>query len=233
VTEQLLSTLPLEDQKRLLPSLKPVTLSLGEVVYESGARQDSVYFPSTSIVSLLYTMTNGSMSEMGLVGNDGVVGIALFLGGETAPNRAVVQIAGHALKMSAQVLREEFARGGPFQFMLLRYTQALITQISQTAVCNSQHPVEQRLCRLLLLIHDRIGSEELPMTQEIISGMLGDRRESVSIAAAGLQAEGLLRYTRGQIKILDRQGLERKVCECYGIVRAEVKRLLAVGKGPV
>jgi CRP-like cAMP-binding protein len=232
MTQQLLLTLPTEDRERLLPSLQPVTFSLGEVVYEPGGRLDSVYFPTTSIVSLLYTMENGSMAEMGLVGNDGVVGIALFLGGETTPNRAVVQIAGHAWRMSARVLREEFARGGPFQLMLLRYTQALITQISQTAVCNRLHSVEQRLCRWLLLIHDRINSEELPMTQELISGMLGGRRESVTIAAGRLQAAGCIHYSRGHITLLDRQGLERHVCECYQIVRAEVERLLAIGKKP-
>jgi CRP-like cAMP-binding protein len=232
MTQQLLSMLPPEDHQRLLPSLQPVTLSLGEVVYESGGRLDSVYFPTTSIVSLLYTMENGSIAEMGLVGNDGVVGIALFLGGETTPNRAVVQIAGDALKMSARVLREEFARSGPFHQVLLRYTQTLITQISQTAVCNRLHSVEQRLCRWLLLIQDRTNSEELPMTQEFISSMLGGRRESVTVAAGRLQAAGLIHYSRGHIRILDRNGLERHVCECYQIVKTELERLLAVGKKP-
>jgi CRP-like cAMP-binding protein len=232
MTQQLLSTLPLEDQERLLPGLQPVTLSLGEVVYESGAHLDSVYFPTTSIVSLLYTMENGSIAEMGLVGNDGVVGIALFLGGETTPNRAVVQIAGHAWRMSARALREEFARIGPFHEMLLRYTQALITQISQTAVCNRLHSVEQRLCRWLLLIHDRMDSEELPMTQEFISSMLGGRRESVTIAAGRLQAAGLIHYARGHIRILDRHGLQTQVCECYQIVKDESERLLGIGKKP-
>jgi CRP-like cAMP-binding protein len=232
MTQQLLATLPQEDQERLLLSLQPVTFSLGEVVYESGGRLDSVYFPISSIVALLYTMENGSMAEMGLVGNDGVVGVALFLGGETTPNRAVVQMPGHAWRMSERVLREEFASGGPFQQMLLRYTQALITQISQTAVCNRLHSVEQRLCRWLLLMHDRMNSEELPMTQELISTMLGGRRESVTIAAGRLQAAGSIHYSRGHIRILDRNGLERHVCECYQIVKTEIERLLGVGKKP-
>jgi CRP-like cAMP-binding protein len=230
MTQQLLATLPREDQERLLPSLQPVTLSLGEVVYESGGRLDAVYFPITSIISLLYTMKNGSIAEMGIVGNDGMVGIALFLGGESTPNRAVVQIAGQALRMSARVLREEVARGGPFRQMLLRYTQTLITQISQTAVCNCLHSVEQRLSRWLLLIHDRMNSEELPMTQEVISSMLGGRRESVTIAAGRLQAAGLIHYSRGHIRILDRNGLERHVCECYQVVQAESERLLGICK---
>jgi CRP-like cAMP-binding protein len=212
--------------------LQPVTLSLGEVVYDSGGHLDAVYFPTTSIVSLLYTMENGSIAEMGLVGNDGVVGIALILGGETTPNRAVVQIAGHAWRMSARLLREEFARSGPFHQMLLRYTQALITQISQTAVCNRLHSVEQRLCRWLLLIHDRMDSEELPMTQEFIASMLGGRRESVTIAAGRLQAAGLIHYARGHISILDRHGLQRQECECYQIVKDESERLLGIGKKP-
>jgi CRP-like cAMP-binding protein len=173
-------------------------------------------------------MENGSIAEMGLVGADGVVGIALFLGGETAPNRAVVQMAGHAWRMSAKVLGEEFARGGAFQHMLLRYTQALITQISQTAVCNRLHSVEQRLCRWLLLVQDRTKLEELPMTQELIASMLGGRRESVTIASGHLQAAGWIQYTRGHIRILDRQDLERHVCECYRIVQAELERLLSV-----
>jgi len=227
-TQQLLATLPPEDQKRLLPNLKPVTLSLGDVIYESGARLDSVYFPTTAIISLLYMMENGSSAEMGIVGNDGIVGISLFLGGESAPNRAVVQMAGHAWRMSAKVLREEFARGDALHQMLLRYTQALITQISQTAVCNRLHSVEQRLCRWLLLIQDRTKLEELPMTQELIATMLGGRRESVTIASKHLQAAGWIQYVRGHIRILDRQGLEGHVCECYGIVQAELARLLSV-----
>lgn len=171
-------------------------------------------------------MENGSTAEMGLVGNDGVVGVALFLGGDTTPNRAIVQIAGDALRMKAKVFQAEFARGGPLQRLLLLYTQALLTQISQTAVCNRLHSVEKRLCRWLLLSHDRVRTDELPMTQEFISNMLGGRRESVTVAAVRLQNKGLIHYARGHIRILDRKGLEANVCECYGIVRAELDRLL-------
>jgi CRP-like cAMP-binding protein len=225
VENHLLSALPPEEYKRLLPSLQPVTFSLGDVVYEPGARMDLLYFPTTSVVSLLYTMENGSTAEMGLVGSDGVVGIALFLGGDTTPNRAVVQIAGGAFSMKARVLLEDFRRGGPFQRLLLRYTQTLITQISQTAVCNRLHSVEQRLCRWLLLSQDRVKSDELLMTQEFISNMLGGRRESVTVAARHLQNAGLIRYVRGHITILDRKGLEATVCECYRVVKDETDRL--------
>jgi len=226
VENHLLSALPAEDFKRLLPSLQPVTFSLGDVVHESGAHLDDLYFPTTSVVSLLYTMENGMTAEIGLVGNDGVVGIALFLGGDTVPNRAVVQIAGGALSIKARVLLEDFRQGGPFQRILLRYTQALITQVSQTAVCNRLHSVEQRLCRWLLLSQDRVKSDELSMTQEFISNMLGGRRESVTVAARRLQNAGLIRYIRGHIAILDRKGLEATVCECYQIVKDETDRLL-------
>jgi CRP-like cAMP-binding protein len=222
---QLLAILPREEYQHLLPNLQHLDFSLGEVLYESSERLDYVYFPTTAVVSLLYTMTSGSTAEMGLVGSDGVVGVALFLGGETTPNRAVVQVAGHAVKMKARVLQEEFARGGPFQVALLRYTQALITQISQTAVCNRLHTVEQRLCRWLLLSQDRVRSDELRMTQEFISNMLGGRRESVTVAAGQLQDAGLIQYARGNIKILDRPGLESIVCECYSIVKRETDRL--------
>jgi CRP-like cAMP-binding protein len=222
---QLLAILPREEYQHLLPNLQPLDFSLGEVLYESSERLDSVYFPTNAVVSLLYTMANGSTAEMGLVGSDGVVGVALFLGGETTPNRAVVQVAGHAFKMKAKVLQEEFARGGPFQLALLRYTQALITQISQTAVCNRLHTVEQRLCRWLLLSQDRVRSDELRMTQEFISNMLGGRRESVTVAAGRLQDAGLIQYARGNIKILNRPGLESIVCECYSIVKHETDRL--------
>lgn len=222
----LLSALPDEEYQHLLPNLEPVTFALGQVVYDAGGRLGYVYFPTTSVVSLLYTMEDGTTAEMGLTGNDGVVGVALFLGGETTPNRAVVQIGGAALRMKATVLQEEFARGGPFQRLLLRYTQALITQISQTAVCNRLHPVEKRLCRWLLLSHDRVRSDELLMTHEFISNMLGGRRESVTAAAGRLQDAGLIDYARGQIKILDRKGLEATACECYRIVRDEFDRLV-------
>ena len=221
----LLDALPDPDYERLASSLKPGYFSLGEVIYESGGRMDYVYFPTTSHVSLLYTMINGSTAEMGLVGNEGVVGIALFMGGETTPNRAVVQGSGKALRLSVTAMQEEFARSGEFQHLLLRYTMALITQISQTAVCNRLHSVEKRLCRWLLMTHDRTNSDELQMTQEFISNMLGVRREGVTHAAGILQQRGLISYGRGNIKIVDRAGLEKHVCECYEVVNAEHNRL--------
>ena len=226
VENRLLAALPGGEYERLLPQLAQVSFSLGEVVYEFGGQLDYVYFPTTSIVSLLYTMENGSSAEMGLTGNDGVVGIALFMGGGTMPNRAVVQNAGDAIRMKAKVLQDEFARGGRFQHLLLRYTQALITQISQTAVCNRLHSVEQQLCRWLLLSHDRVKADELIMTQELIADMLGVRREGVTVAAGHLQDAGAISYVRGHIKILDRQKLEETVCECYQVVKDEFHRLL-------
>jgi CRP-like cAMP-binding protein len=208
-----------------------VNFLLGDVVYESGGSLEYVYFPTTCVVSLLYTLEDGTTTEIGLVGNDGMVGVALFLGGDTTPNRAVVQIAGDALRIRAKVLQAEFARGGPLQRLLLLYTQALITQISQTAVCNRIHSVEQRLSRWLLLSHDRVRSDELRMTQEFISNMLGGRRESVAVAAGRLQRIGLIHYSRGLITIQDRKGLEATACECYQIVKSELDRLLgAAGK---
>ena len=223
---RLLAALPDDDYERLRPHLHDVSFSLGEVVYEFGGQLDYVFFPTTSIISLLYTMENGTSAEMGLTGNDGVVGIALFMGGGTMPNRAVVQSAGGAVRMKAKVLQDEFARGGKFQHLLLRYTQALITQISQTAVCNRLHSVEQQLCRWLLLSHDRIPSDELVMTQELIADMLGVRREGVTVAAGRLQDSGAISYVRGHIKILDRAKLENTVCECYRVVKDEFDRLL-------
>jgi CRP-like cAMP-binding protein len=223
---RLLAALPTDEYKRLLPTLQEISFSLGEVVYEFGGHLDYVYFPTTAIVSLLYTMENGASAEMGLTGNDGVVGIALFMGGGTMPNRAVVQSAGGAIRMKANVVQEEFALGGPFQRMLLRYTQALITQISQTAVCNRLHSVEQQLCRWLLLSHDRLKTDELIMTQELIADMLGVRREGVTVAAGHLQDAGAISYVRGRIQILDRQKLEDTVCECYRVVKDEFDRLL-------
>ncbi len=223
---RLLAALPANEYERVLPNLQQVSFALGEVVYEFGGHLDYVYFPTTSIVSLLYTMENGTSAEMGLTGNDGVVGIALFMGGGTMPNRAVVQSAGRAIRMKAKVLQDEFALGGQFQHLLLRYTQALITQISQTAVCNRLHSVEQQLCRWLLLSHDRIKSDELIMTQELIANMLGVRREGVTVAAGRLQDSGAISYVRGHIKILDRQKLEDTVCECYRVVKDEFDRLL-------
>ena len=226
VGNRLLAALPSEEYERLLPGLQKVSFSLGEVVYEFGGHLDYVYFPTTAIVSLLYTMENGSSAEMGLTGNDGVVGIALFMGGGTMPNRAVVQSAGEALRMKAKLLQDEFAQGGKFQHLLLRYTQALITQISQTAVCNRLHAVDQQLCRWLLLSHDRVKADELIMTQELIADMLGVRREGVTVAAGRLQDVGAISYVRGHIKILDRAKLEEKVCECYRVVKNEFDRLL-------
>lgn len=226
VGNRLLAALPRNEYERLQPQLQEISFSLGEVVYEFGGQLDYVFFPTTAIVSLLYTMENGTSAEMGLTGNDGVVGIALFMGGGTMPNRAVVQSAGGAIRMTARMLREEFARGGKFQQLLLRYTQALITQISQTAVCNRLHSVDQQLCRWLLLSHDRVKADELIMTQELIADMLGVRREGVTVAAGRLQDAGAISYVRGHIKILSREKLEKTVCECYGVVRDEFKRLL-------
>jgi CRP-like cAMP-binding protein len=226
VENRLLAALPRNEYENLRPNLQQVSFSLGQVVYEFGGQLDYVFFPTTSIVSLLYTMENGSSAEMGLTGNDGVVGIALFMGGGTMPNRAVVQSAGAAIRLKAKVLQDEFARGGKFQYLLLRYTQALITQISQTAVCNRLHSVEQQLCRWLLLSHDRLKTDELIMTQELIADMLGVRREGVTVAAGHLQDVEAISYVRGRIKILNRQKLEETVCECYQVVKDEFIRLL-------
>lgn len=223
---RLLAMLPQEEYERILPHLSHVSFKFGEAVYESGGRMSYVYFPANTIISLLYMMENGSSAEMGMVGNEGLVGIALFMGGDTMPNRAVVQSAGGAYRMRAKVLQEEFARGGAFQRLLLRYTQALITQMSQTAVCNRLHEIEQQLCRWLLLSHDRLDSDELVMTQELIANMLGVRREGVTAAAGRLQEQGLISYVRGRIRILDRSGLEAAVCECYKVVKDEFNRLL-------
>lgn len=223
---RLLAMLPREEYERILPHLSYVSFSLGEVVYESGGLMNYIYFPATAIISLLYMMENGSSAEMGMAGHEGVVGIALFMGGDTMPNRAVVQSAGGVFRMRAKVLQDEFARGGPFQRLLLRYTQALITQMSQTAVCNRLHEIEQQLCRWLLLSHDRLDTDELIMTQELIANMLGVRREGVTAAASRLQEQGLISYVRGRIQILDRRGLEALVCECYKVVKDEYDRLL-------
>src|ERR1700692_194945 len=224
VGNYLLSAPSTKERARL--RLRDVTLTLGEVVYECDQRIDYAYFPTTCVVSCLYTTRDGSTTEMALAGNDGIIGIASFLGGGTVPHRAVAQIGGHALKIPAKTLQEEFARGGPLQHILLRYTQALITQISQTAVCNRLHALEQRLCRWLLLCHDRVNGSEILMTQEFIANMVGGRRESVTVAAGHLQDAGLIQYSRGRIKILDREGLEAMVCECYKIVKNELNRLV-------
>ena len=223
---RLLAMLPQEEYERLRPHLEQVSFALGEVVYESGGQMNYIYFPTNAIISLLYMMENGASAEMGVAGNEGLVGIALFMGGNTVPNRAVVQSAGEALRMKATVLQAEFARGGTFQRLLLRYTQALMTQMSQTAVCNRLHTVGQQLCRWLLLSRDRLNTDELVMTQELIANMLGVRREGVTAAAGRLQEQGLISYVRGRISILDRRGLEEAVCECYRVVKDEYDRLL-------
>jgi CRP-like cAMP-binding protein len=222
----LLASLPAADYARLLPDLELVPMPLGWAVYESGGHQGYVYFPTNSIVSLLYVMENGASAEMAVTGNEGLVGIALFMGGETTPSRAVVQSAGHAYRLKAAVLRREFEHGGALQNLLLRYTQALITQMAQTAVCNRHHSVEQQLCRWLLLSMDRLPGNELRMTQELIANMLGVRREGVTEAAGKLQEAGLINYSRGHITVLNRPKLEKQVCECYAVVKREVDRLL-------
>jgi len=223
----LLAALPAADFIRLTAQLERVALPLGEVIYESGGEQGYVYFPTSGIVSLLYVMKDGASAEIAVVGNEGMVGIALFMGGGTTPSRAVVQSAGSAYRLAAALMKAEFARGGPLQRLLLRYTQALITQMTQTAVCNRHHVLEQQLCRWLLLSLDRLPSNELVMTQQLIANMLGVRREGVTEAAGRLQADGLISYSRGRITVLDRPKLEARVCECYAVVRRESDRLLA------
>lgn len=223
---QLLTALPAEECKRLFPLLELVPMPLGQVLYESGDRLRHVYFPTTAIVSLLYVMLNGASAETAVVGNEGIIGVALFMGGETMPNRAVVQSAGHAYRLRGQLLKQEFNRSGGLQHLLLRYTQALLTQMAQTAVCNRHHSLDQQLCRWLLLSLDRLSSNELVMTQELIANMLGVRREGVTEAAGNLQRAGLIRYQRGRITVVDRAGLEARVCECYAVVKNEFDRLL-------
>ncbi|MFM0698223.1 Crp/Fnr family transcriptional regulator [Paraburkholderia sediminicola] len=222
----LLSVLDEAEWTRVAPHLVPVDLSLGHVIYEAGDRLDHVYFPATCIVSLLYVLENGASAEIAIVGNEGIIGIALFMGGETTSNRAVVQSAGRVYRLDAGVLKEEFNRAGAVQRLLLRYTQALITQIAQTAVCNRHHSIDQQLCKWLLLSIDRLPSNELTMTQELIANLLGVRRAGVTEAAVKLQDAGLIRYSYGRIEVLDRPGLEKRVCECYRVVRRECERLL-------
>jgi len=223
---RLLAALPGESYQALLPHLEWVALPLGLPVVESGGTQGYIYFPTNSIVSLLYVLADGASAEIAVVGNEGVVGIALFMGGETTPSRAVVQSAGHGYRLKGDVLKKEFEAGGVLQHLLLRYTQALITQMAQTAVCNRHHAVEQQLCRWLLLSLDRLSGNELVMTQELIANMLGVRREGVTEAAGKLQAAGLIHYSRGHITVLDRAKLEARVCECYAVVKKEYDRLL-------
>ena len=222
----LLDALPDPEWQRWQQVLEKVEMPLGQVLYESGATLPHVYFPTTSIVSLLYVMENGASAEIAVVGNEGLVGVSLFMGGESTPSRAVVQSAGHGLRLEAQLMKDEFNRAGPVLHLLLRYTQALITQMSQTAVCNRHHTLDQQLCRWLLLSLDRLQANELTMTQELIANMLGVRREAVTEAAGKLQHAGLITYARGHIRVLDRAGLEERTCECYAVVKNEYDRLL-------
>jgi CRP-like cAMP-binding protein len=223
---QLLAALKEDESRRWLPSLEAVDLPLGKVLYEPGVTMSHVYFPTTAIVSLLYVMENGASAEIAVVGHEGLVGISLFMGGESTPSRAVVQSAGRGFRLSAQLVKDEFDRAGPLLHLLLRYTQALITQMAQTAVCNRHHSLDQQLCRWLLLSLDRLDGDDLVMTQSLIANMLGVRREGVTEAALALQGAGLIRYSRGRISVLDRRGLERRTCECYAVVKREYDRLL-------
>ena len=223
---QLLAALPDADLQRWLPHLEPVALNLGQVLYESGAAMPYVYFPTNAIVSLLYVLEDGASAEIAVVGFEGLVGISIFMGGGTTPSRAVVQSAGSGYRLRSDVIKAEFDHAGPVMHLLLRYTQALITQMAQTAVCNRHHSLDQQLCRWLLLSLDRLQSNQLVMTQELIANMLGVRREGVTEAALKLQRAGLISYSRGHINVLDRPGLEGRTCECYEVVKKEYDRLL-------
>jgi CRP-like cAMP-binding protein len=225
-SNQLLASLPDDALQEWLPHLERVPMPLGQVLYESGRTLSHVTFPIDAIVSLLYVMENGASAEIAVVGNEGVVGISLFMGGGSTPSRAVVQSAGEGYRLKAQVVQESFNRSGPVMHLLLRYTQALITQMAQTAVCNRHHTVDQQLCRWLLLSLDRLQGSELLMTQELIANMLGVRREGVTEGALKLQHAGLIRYSRGHISVIDRAGLEKRTCECYAVVKHEYDRLL-------
>ncbi|XGA69668.1 Crp/Fnr family transcriptional regulator [Duganella sp. BuS-21] len=222
----LLKALPAEDFLRLLPHLEQVALLVGDALYESGDRQHYVYFPVSAVISLHYLLENGGSSEIAGVGNEGMLGVALIMGGNSTSSRAVVQASGIAYRLRAAILLQEFERSGALQRLLLRYTQALLTQMSQTAVCNRHHSVEQQLCRWLLLTLDRLSSNELKITQELISNMLGVRREGVTVAAGNLQRKGYISYRRGHITVVERRGLEDDVCECYDVVKREFARLL-------
>ncbi len=222
----LLAALPEPEWQRWRDQLEAVDLPLGKVLYESGTTLRHVYFPTTAIVSLLYVLEDGASAEIAVVGNEGLVGISLFMGGESTPSRAVVQSAGQGFRLKAQSMKDEFNRAGPVLHLLLRYTQALITQMAQTAVCNRHHSLDQQLCRWLLLSLDRLQGNDLVMTQELIANMLGVRREGVTEAALKLQKAGLIKYTRGHISVLDRPGLEHRSCECYAVVKREYDRLL-------
>jgi CRP-like cAMP-binding protein len=226
VKNHLLASLPHDVIERITAHMETVGFDLGSVLYEAGDKMKHIYFPTTVIISLLYVMQNGGTAEIGIAGNNGLVGIALFMGGDTTSSRAIAQSAGESVRMRAEDLRAEFKRGGPFQEILLRYTQALMTQISQTAVCNRLHTIEQQLCRWLLINHDLLPADKLVMTHELIANMLGVRREGVTQAAGHLQEMGLIKYARGTVNILDRRGLERCSCECYMVVKTEYDRLL-------
>jgi CRP-like cAMP-binding protein len=222
---ELLAALPDAEFQRWLPHLESIAMPLGQVLYESGSTMTHVYFPTTAIVSLLSVMENGSSAEIAVVGYEGIVGVSLFMGGDSTPSRAVIQSAGHGFRLKSNVLKDEFKRA-PVMHLLLRYTQALITQMAQTAVCNRHHSLDQQLCRWLLLSLDRLQGNELVMTQELIANMLGVRREGVTEGALKLQNLGLIRYSRGRITVLDRPGLEARSCECYAVVKKEYDRLL-------
>lgn len=223
----LLAALPTAEFERMLPHLELVNLRLGETLYEPGGQLQHAYFPTTAIVSLLYILESGSSAESASVGNEGVLGISLFMGGDTTSSSAIVQTAGHGYRLPARLLKEEFNRAGVMQRLLLRYTQALGTQMAQTAACNRHHSIEQQLCRWLLLILDRLPSNELIMTQELVAGALGVRREGITGAAGALQRAGIIRYRRGHIAVLERAGLEARACECYAVVKKEIDRLLS------
>jgi CRP-like cAMP-binding protein len=223
----LLAALPADEFDRLAPHLELVPLRLGDCLYEPGGQLQHVYFPTTAIVSLLIMLESGSSAEIAGVGNEGIIGISLFMGGDTTPSSAVVQTAGHGYRMPGRMLKEEFNRGGLVQRLLLRYTQALLTQMCQTAACNRHHSIEQQLCRWLLLTLDRLSSNELVMTQELVASALGVRREGITEAAGNLQRAGIIRYRRGHIAVVERSGLEARACECYAVVKTEMGRLLS------
>ena len=229
---KLLAALSVEEYKHILPYLESISFSSGESIYESSKRLNYAYFPITSVISLVYNMEDGASAEMGMIGNEGLIGIALFTGGDTSPNRAIVQHPGGAIRMKASAFLEEFRRGGSFQRLLLRYIQALLTQVSQKAVCNGLHSIEQRLACWLLMTHDRVGSEKLQLTQEFISNLLGVRREGVSLTTVSLRNKGAIVCNRGFITILDRVELEATACECYRVIKNEYDRLLGLRASP-
>jgi CRP-like cAMP-binding protein len=229
----LMARLPEREFGRIAPHLERVKLPLGEVIYEPNTKIPYAYFPTTAIVSLLYVLEDGSSAEIAIVGNDGMVGIALFMGGWTTSNQALVQSAGEGYRLPADLMFQEFNRSGPMKESLLLFTQCLITQMAQTSVCNRHHSIDQQLCRWLLLSIDRLPSSELRMTQDMIANMLGVRREGVTVAAGALEAAGLIKYSRGRIRVIDRPGLEARVCECYEVVRTEIARIMQRGSSGV